>query len=290
MTTAPAADQHAAPQLGALDARSEKPDGRPERARAAGLTAPRAPAAPTVSAGQSAGQKGSGRLADPTGPIPPVAPVIQPVQRPAPLRQTVYDALVDLIVDGALPPGQHLVEAELAKQLGVSRQPVREALHRLEAEGWVDLRPGQGAFVHIPTEHEVDRLLDVRCLLEAEAARLAARNASADAVTRLRALLRAGAEALAADDPHAVVAANTALHAAISALSDNPVLAELAGVVEWRMRWYHRPVALSRGTASWREHEDLIDAIEAADADRAAGIMRRHVEMTRTAHHQRTDG
>jgi DNA-binding GntR family transcriptional regulator len=214
---------------------------------------------------------------------------IQPVQRPTPLRQTVYEALVGLIVGGALPPGQHLVEAELARQLGVSRQPVREALHRLEAESWVDLRPGQGAFVHVPTEHEVDRLLDVRSLLEAEAARLATLNASADAVRRLRARLREGADALAHDDPERVVAANAALHAEISALSANDVLAELAGIVEWRMRWYHRPVALERGQESWNEHEAMIEAIEAGDAAKAADVMRHHVEMTRRAYHHRPD-
>ena len=87
--------------------------------------------------------------------------VIRPLQRPVPLRQSVYDALIDLIVNGDLPPGQHMVETDLARQLGVSRQPIREALHRMEAEGWVDLRPSQGAFVHVPTEQEVDELLGV---------------------------------------------------------------------------------------------------------------------------------
>ena len=98
--------------------------------------------------------------------------MIRPLQRPVPLRQSVYDALIDLIVGGELPPGQHMVETDLARQLGVSRQPIREALHRMEAEGWVDLRPSQGAFVHVPTDSEVDELLDVRALLEAETARL----------------------------------------------------------------------------------------------------------------------
>src|SRR5437879_7153803 len=105
------------------------------------------------------------------------ASLIRPVERPVPLRQSVYEALVELVVEGRLRPGQHLVETELARQLGVSRQPVREALHRLEAEGWVDLRPNQGAFVHVPTDDEVDQLLDVRELLEVETARLGARAA-----------------------------------------------------------------------------------------------------------------
>src|SRR5580698_10674921 len=119
--------------------------------------------------------------------------MIKPVQRAAPLRQSVYDALIDLIVSGELPPGQHLVETDIARQLGVSRQPIREALHRMEAEGWVDLRPSQGAFVHVPTDSEVDELLDVRELLETETTIRAARRADADDVARLRAICQEGA-------------------------------------------------------------------------------------------------
>ncbi len=116
--------------------------------------------------------------------------MIRPVERPVPLRQSVYEALVELVIAGRLNAGQHLVETELARQLGVSRQPVREALHRLEAEGWVDLRPNQGAFVHVPTDQEVDQLLDVRELLEVQTARLAAQAVTAGQVTQLRALCR----------------------------------------------------------------------------------------------------
>ncbi len=87
------------------------------------------------------------------------------------------------------------MESELAGHLGVSRQPVREALQRLNTEGWVDLRPAQGAFVHEPTEEEADQLLTVRTLLEAEAARLAAANAGSAASRPLRnCVLRARAQ------------------------------------------------------------------------------------------------
>jgi DNA-binding GntR family transcriptional regulator len=90
----------------------------------------------------------------------------------------VYDVLVEMIVTRELRPGEHLVEHDLAAQLGVSRQPVREALQRFQSEGWVDLRPAVGAFVHIPTDAEADQLLAVRALLEAESARLAANRAT----------------------------------------------------------------------------------------------------------------
>ena len=209
-----------------------------------------------------------------------------PVTRPAPLRQAVYDALVELIVKRTLKPGQHLVEGELAEQLGVSRQPIREALQRLQVEGWVDLRPAHGAFVHEPTEDEVDQLLAVRCLLETESARLAARAAAPASVKELRKILRNGKAALADGDMEEVVAANAELHGLITRMSGNAVLGELIGLVERRVRWYYLPLARTRGATAWKEHTELIDAIARGDEDRAAGVMRVHTEETRVAAQQ----
>ena len=209
------------------------------------------------------------------------------LQRPAPLREGVYEALLELIISRALRPGQHLVESELAEQLGISRQPVREALQRLSTDGWVELRPGQGAYVHEPTEEEADQLLVVRSLLEAESARLAAGNATPESVGRLREVCERGVRAVGEDDVDSVVAANAELHAAIVELAGNKVLAELTAQVDRRVRWYYTPVARQRGGQSWIEHEQLINALEAGDGDKAAGIMREHTEQTRTSYHER---
>jgi DNA-binding GntR family transcriptional regulator len=209
---------------------------------------------------------------------------IRPVERPVPLRQSVYEALVELVVEGRLRPGQHLVETELARQLGVSRQPVREALHRLEAEGWVDLRPNQGAFVHVPTDEEVDQLLDVRELLEVETARLAA--ATGGHVARLRLICHEGEAAVEAGDTGRFVAVNTEFHAELARMAGNAVLAELAEIVGRRVRWYYRQVAPARGHESCAEHRDMVEAIEAGDAERATAIARKHTERTRAAYHR----
>lgn len=218
--------------------------------------------------------------------------MIRPLQRPVPLRQSVYDALIDLIVGGELPPGQHMVETDLARQLGVSRQPIREALHRMEAEGWVDLRPSQGAFVHVPTDSEVDELLDVRALLEAETARLAAAGNGSDSqarptqLARLREICRDGQAAAEADDFGSAVAANNAFHAEIAVMGGNAVLAELADIVGRRVQWYYRMVAPARGHGSWAEHAEMIDVIEAGDPARAQALARKHTERTRQAYHR----
>ncbi|MFD0318358.1 GntR family transcriptional regulator [Streptomyces flavalbus] len=211
------------------------------------------------------------------------------LERPGPLRDRVYEALLELITTRALQPGQHLVESELAGHLGVSRQPVREALQRLNTEGWVDLRPAQGAFVHEPTEEEADQLLTVRTLLEAEAARLAAANATEDGVGALEALLQEGLKAVAADDVDAAVALNARFHAKVMELAGNAVLAELAAQVDRRVRWYYTPVARQRGHQSWVEHRDLIHAIQDGDEQRATRLMREHTEHTRRSYHARQE-
>ena len=209
------------------------------------------------------------------------------LERPGPLRDRVYGALLELITTRALQPGQHLVESELAGHLGVSRQPVREALQRLNTEGWVDLRPAQGAFVHEPTDAEADQLLTVRTLLEAEAARLAAVHAGSEGVAALEALCAEGERAVAADDVDAAVALNARFHAKVMELAGNAVLAELAGQVDRRVRWYYTPIARQRGRQSWIEHRELIAAITDRDEQRATAVMRQHTEHTREMYHQR---
>jgi DNA-binding GntR family transcriptional regulator len=214
----------------------------------------------------------------------------QPLERPAPLRHAVFDVIVEMIISGELQPGEHLVENELAAHLGVSRQPVREALQRLHTEGWIDLRPALGAFVHVPTDDEADQLLAARTLLETESARLAARRATPEHVERLRELQRAGEKALDDDDQKGMVAANAALHAYVVSMSGNKVLAELIGMVDRRVRWYYRPIARSRGGEAWDEHRELIEVIASRNGRRAGDLMRKHTERTRESYHeQRTE-
>jgi DNA-binding GntR family transcriptional regulator len=160
----------------------------------------------------------------------------------------------------------------------------------MEAEGWVDLRPSQGAFVHVPTNAEVDNLLDVRALLEAETARLAAAvpasATKAAQLVRLREICAEGQDAAEANDFATAVAVNNAFHAEIADISGNTVLAELAHIVGRRVQWYYRMVAPERGHGSWDEHRELIGAIETGDPGLAQDVARNHTERTREAYHR----
>jgi DNA-binding GntR family transcriptional regulator len=207
-----------------------------------------------------------------------------PRQRRALLRDRVYEAVAELIIYGALAPGQHLVEADIAKNLGISRIPVREGLQLLARDGWIDLRPRRGAFVHRPEMSEVDDVFSVRTLLEVEATRLATRRATDHAIQDLRAILRTGSEALARADEKDLVMLNSQFHARITRMGDNEVLAELIARLDKRIRWYFTPLVRTRGSSSWKEHLEIVEAIEARDPRRASEAMHKHAEATRSAY------
>lgn len=208
-----------------------------------------------------------------------------PVVRPAPLRLAVFDALRELIINREFQPGEHLGEAELAEQLGVSRQPVREAFQQLQAEGWVDLRPGQGAFVHSPSDKEVDDLLAVRTMLESQSAQLAALNRRDSDVEHLWQLWEQGVRAVESGHAEAMTGANAVFHSYVMNIAGNTVLTELGKLVDRRVRWHYQPLAQARSKDSWEEHAEVIRAIADGDSERAGRVMGAHTERTRQASH-----
>ncbi|WP_370327106.1 GntR family transcriptional regulator [Euzebya sp.] len=201
---------------------------------------------------------------------------IPPLEQSPVLRDRVYETLEELVIDGTLAPGARLLEAELAEQLSVSRNPVREALTLLAHSGWVDLRPRQGAVVHRPTRKEIEDFFQVRTVLKVEAARLAAMNATEADVDILRDLVAQGSAQMARDDLKASLATNSAFHEEVGRIAANAVLDEVTTLMKKRLRWYLSPVVRMRGLRSWEDHRALVDAIAAGDADAATATMRRH--------------
>jgi DNA-binding GntR family transcriptional regulator len=211
------------------------------------------------------------------------------LDHPPPLRERVYGALEELIVYGALEPGQHLVETELATRLGVSRLPVREGLQMLHRDGWVDLRPRHGAFVHVPTRAEVHETCEMRTVLEVESARRAAVRADHGSVVVLEEALRCGDAALDGGVERDMINANSRFHRAVAEVAGNRVLEHMIGNLHKRVRWYFAPVARLLRAASWEEHRELVSAIAANDCDAAVRIMAAHTEATLAAYHLEHD-
>lgn len=211
---------------------------------------------------------------------------LQPVPR-GPLRDNIVDQLQELIISGALQPGERLLEAEIAADAGTSRVPVREALLELAKDGWAELRPRQGARVHQPTPKEVQDVFELRTALEVEIARLAAMNATSAHVVRLREIIEAGAAHIDAGDNVAAAVVNTEFHRALADASGNEVLSAVLSSYERRIRWYFSRVVATRGMDSWIEHGQIADAIHARDSEQAARRMRAHTEKTASTYRMR---
>jgi DNA-binding GntR family transcriptional regulator len=200
-----------------------------------------------------------------------------------PLRDVVATEMRRMILDGVVRPGERLIEDRIAEQLGVSRNPVREAIRMLESEGFIEVVSRRGAFVASMSTSEAADLFEVRLALEPLGARLAARTAGATAAPGLGRILELAREATAAHDLDALSDLNTDFHATVFTLSDNAYLAAIAKPMVKRAQWLFRHSASVRAPHSWREHQGLLEAIVAGDEDMAESEARRHVLAARAS-------
>ncbi|GAA0587918.1 GntR family transcriptional regulator [Kribbella sandramycini] len=193
------------------------------------------------------------------------------------LREQVLAELRRRIVDGDYAPGERLTETRLADDFGVSRNPVREALRVVEAEGFVEILPRRGAVVATLDETAVRDLFAVREQLETLAAGLAAERADADDIARLRQLCAEARAATAAENFDRVAELNSAFHRAVIDVSGNRWLRSISSSMYHHVHWVFRVGAAQRAPHSSEEHLRLVDAIEAADPTAATAAARAHV-------------
>ncbi|WP_406316394.1 GntR family transcriptional regulator [Streptosporangium sp. NBC_01639] len=193
------------------------------------------------------------------------------------LRDRVYETLKRRIVEAELRPGRRLVERDLAAELDVSRIPLREALRLLSAEGLVVIVPNRGALVSPFTPADIRDLFDVRESLEVLAARLAAEQADADGLTRLRECLARARDAVRRGDRRDIVTANAGFHAEIVEMSGNALLGTLMRPLDAQLRRLFHLTSDRDPGRQCAEHEELYAAIADGDADRAAACALRHV-------------
>ncbi len=199
------------------------------------------------------------------------------------LRDQVLVELRHRIVNGDYPPGQRLTEDRLAADFGVSRNPVREALRIVQAEGLVTMTPRRGAVVSTPDASTIADLFAVRTSLETVAARLAAERATPGDVSDLRTLLEAAQRATERADFSRVAELNNELHLRVIAISGNPWLSSISSSMYLHVNWVFRPGAAHRAPHSWAEHIRLVNAIEAGDPKEAEAAASAHVAAAAAA-------
>jgi DNA-binding GntR family transcriptional regulator len=200
--------------------------------------------------------------------------------------EQAYLTLRRRLADGTYPPGSHLREEELAAQLGVSRTPVREALRRLDAEGWLRVVPNQGAFAADWSYADIEEIFDIRAVLETHAAEHAAKAPDRRPLAAMEAACEQAESALPDDSQAALEAisdANVRFHRALWEMSGqarcSAILSSLA-VPPMALRNFRNfdAAGLRR---SLDQHREMIAAIAAGDAAWAGSVMRAHVQAGR---------
>ena len=202
-------------------------------------------------------------------------------EKPESLTQLVYQALRDAIISKRLPPGERVSEASLARQLRVSKTPVREALLRLHAIGLVEADGGRGGRIVRPSAELIRHTYEVRGSLESLAARLAAERATP---AQRRQLLELAAASLAAaqdQDLDGFRRHDEAFHDVLAAASANSYLARLidnAYTLTAAARQRDVPRA-GDSTDCATGHIRIAEAIAGGDAASATAEAAAHVEM-----------
>lgn len=195
----------------------------------------------------------------------------------------VYAAIKADIASYRYAPGEHLREEQLAKRLGVSRTPVREALRRLDAEGWVDTRPNHGVRVRTWTLQDAREIFEARLLIEPHLAGRAAQHITETSIARMRTLAGAMVEVTrSAITPAAMQTwfeANGEFHAIITAAAGNARLDQAlrsmkeTPLIKWTFDTYDQ----ADRARSARQHEEIVLALEQRNGAWAEAIMRCHI-------------
>ena len=196
----------------------------------------------------------------------------------ASLSKVVSEQIRGRILDGKLKPGERLVEDRLSAELGVSRVPVREALLGLSMEGLVTLEPRRGASVAAVTPETVAELVEVRTLLEALNARLAARRHDPAIVALLQDTLRRGNEAAQSDSPDQLARLNGEFHDRLAEASRNAVLSDIMRSLRERTGLAFALNGRARAREDWQEHAGILAAVIDGDEELAALLAARHVK------------
>jgi DNA-binding GntR family transcriptional regulator len=200
-----------------------------------------------------------------------------------PLTKSASVAATELIrsaiVEGRLEPGQRLKEEELARELGISRTPVREALLVLQTEGLIDSAPNRGASVRSYDAADLEDLYLLRALLESFAARLAATRITDDEIAALRASCERFGELRARDDVTELVRENVLFHDVILAAARSERLAQMVRSVIQLPLVYRSYIWYSpdQKLISEHYHRQLTAALAAHEAERAELVMKEHV-------------
>ena len=197
-----------------------------------------------------------------------------------PLRELVLDAIRGAIMNGTLQPRERLMEIQMAEELGVSRTPIREALRKLELEGFIVMVPRKGAYVSDLSFKDIADVFEIRAALEGLAAGLAAERITEEELERMERLLVEKQEAITHDDISKLVEVDTKFHELMYQASRNVRLGSIISNLREQIQRF-RLTSLSypgRNKLSLEEHKKIVEAIQARDYQLARQLATEHIE------------
>ncbi len=200
------------------------------------------------------------------------------------LADQVYEAILAWIEDGRYGPDDRLIQEEIAEKLGVSRQPVQQALLLLRNKGVLINAPGRGLMIAPLDEDKVRDMYEIRASLDALASGKAAERGAARARAEGMAIIERGWQAVKSNVISELIAADMDFHHFVYELSGNQMIVETVAP-NWT---YLRRVigeALTNGVSAsevWKQHEEIMQAIADGDIEKAKQLTYRHIELAGT--------
>ena len=202
-----------------------------------------------------------------------------------PLREVVCETLREAIRDGILEPGERLMEIQIAEELGVSRTPVREAIRKLELEGYVVMLPRRGTYVANLSIKDINEVYEIRASIDALAAGLAAERITDDELEQMERMLVATVEAFEKGNMDRVVEYDTKFHDVPYCASRNDRLVGIINNLREQLTRF-RSISMAypgRMKKTMEEHGRMVEAIAQRDVELAQQLARQHMENSEQA-------
>ena len=202
-----------------------------------------------------------------------------------PLREIVFESLREAIINGHLKPGERMMEIQLADEMGVSRTPVREAIRKLELEGFVVMIPRKGAYVAGISLKDIADVFEIRAALESLAAALAAERITEEELEALERSLVKVAECTEANDLEALITVDTDFHDILYKASRNERLVQIVSNLREQIQRF-RMTSLSqpgRMKVALEEHRNLVEALSERNIELARTLAREHIEFAESS-------
>jgi len=199
------------------------------------------------------------------------------------IRQKIYGHLREQLLNGEILPHQHLVEAKIAKEIGTSRTPIREALHSLELEGLIESIPRVGYVVKPISEDEVEEICEIRGAIEGVGARWAMEKAPQKLIEDLRKNISISEKVASQGNPKAFVELDAQFHEIIARLSGSRRLQELGQTLRRHMLRYRiQSIYLTENVLSAIQgHKGILEAIEKGHLEEVNRAIKVHLEQSK---------